>query len=102
SSLTISFSRQQRKRNRRPDRCVQANYSLINDHTDMLFLQEEIQLKPRKRGFHLITQEILNAMPRIRDIERGQLQVFIKHTSAGLTINENADPSVRKDFESFM
>src|SRR5690606_10517125 len=58
--------------------------------------------KPRKRGFHLITQEILNAMPRIRDIERGQLQVFIKHTSAGLTINENADPSVRKDFESVM
>ncbi|MGS2740135.1 secondary thiamine-phosphate synthase enzyme YjbQ [Sinomicrobium sp. M5D2P17] len=68
----------------------------------MLFLQEEIQLKPRKRGFHLVTQEILNAVPQIRDIQIGQLQVFIKHTSAGLTINENADPSVRKDFERFM
>ncbi|MGS2762317.1 secondary thiamine-phosphate synthase enzyme YjbQ [Sinomicrobium sp. M5D2P9] len=68
----------------------------------MLFLQEEIQLKPRQRGFHLVTEEIRNAIPRIRDIQIGQLQVFIKHTSAGLTINENADPSVRKDFESFM
>lgn len=68
----------------------------------MLFLQEEIRLKPRKRGFHLITEEILGAIPGIRDIRVGQLQVFIKHTSAGLTINENADPSVRKDLESFM
>ncbi len=64
------------------------------------FLQKEIRLKPYPRGFHLITKEILNAIPDIDKISVGQFQVFIKHTSAGLTINENADPTVRLDFES--
>lgn len=53
-----------------------------------------------RRGFHLITRLVENEMPELREISAGQLQVFIKHTSAGLTINENADPTVRLDFES--
>lgn len=68
----------------------------------MHFFQEEIRLKARKRGFHIITDEIVRAVPEIRNIRMGQLHVFIKHTSAGLTINENADPSVGQDFESHM
>ena len=66
----------------------------------MNFYQKEIKLNPFKRGFHLITSEIINAIPEIKNILIGQLQVFIKHTSASLTINENADSSVRTDFES--
>lgn len=66
----------------------------------MKFFQKEIELKPYARGFHLITGFILNVMPDIKQIEIGQLQVFIKHTSASLTINENADYTVRTDFES--
>lgn len=68
----------------------------------MKLYQKEIQLKPYPRGFHLITAIIEQQFPDIRDIEVGMLQVFIKHTSAGLTINENADPTVRKDFETFV
>lgn len=66
----------------------------------MKFYQKEIALKPQTRGFHLVTDEILDSFPEIKDIKIGQLQVFIKHTSASLTINENADPTVRMDFES--
>lgn len=66
----------------------------------MKFFQKEIQLKPFKRGFHLITDSVLEAIPEITQINIGQLQVFIKHTSASLTINENADFTVRQDFES--
>ena len=66
----------------------------------MKFYQKEIKILPKKRGFHLITSEIINAIPEIKNILIGQLQVFIKHTSASLTINENADSSVRTDFES--
>ncbi|UII80259.1 secondary thiamine-phosphate synthase enzyme YjbQ [Flagellimonas sp. CMM7] len=62
--------------------------------------QSEIRLKPHARGFHLITDTILDSFPEIEEIQSGILQVFIKHTSAGLTINENADPTVRVDFES--
>jgi len=65
----------------------------------MKFFQKEIQLSSKKRGFHLITRDILDAIPEISNINIGQLQVFIKHTSASLTINENADPTVRHDFE---
>ena len=54
----------------------------------------------RNRGFHLITHEVMDALPQLKDIDTGFLHVFIKHTSAGLTINENADPTVRVDFES--
>lgn len=61
--------------------------------------QIEISLSPYPRGFHLITGEVLDAID-LSSIEAGILQVFIKHTSASLTINENADPTVRDDFES--
>ena len=66
----------------------------------MQFFQKEITLKEYKRGFHLITSEILSSIPEIKNIKTGMCNVFIRHTSAGLTINENADPTVRKDFES--
>ncbi len=68
----------------------------------MNFFQVEIRLKPYPRGFHIITGEILEAIPEIKMINSGFLQVFIKHTSASLTINENADPTVLSDFESHM
>lgn len=66
----------------------------------MKFYQTEITLKPYKRGFHLITNVIIANIQEIESITVGILQVFIKHTSASLTINENADPTVRVDFES--
>ena len=68
----------------------------------MKFYQKEIRLKPFSRGFHLVTREVLYNIPEISTINMGMLQVFIKHTSASLTINENADPTVRDDFESHM
>ena len=66
----------------------------------MKAFQHEITLPAYVRGFHLITNVIEKAIPEMREIKIGQLQVFIKHTSASLTINENADPTVRADFES--
>ncbi|CAN5154160.1 secondary thiamine-phosphate synthase enzyme YjbQ [soil metagenome] len=66
----------------------------------MQFFQKPITLPPFSRGFHLITSHIINEFPEIEKISTGLLQVFIKHTSAGLTINENADSTVRADFES--
>jgi len=68
----------------------------------MKFYQKEIRLKAYSRGFHLVTDEICRAMPELKKIKVGMLQVFIKHTSASLTVNENADPTVRLDFESHM
>ncbi|MBK8816786.1 MAG: YjbQ family protein [Methylococcaceae bacterium] len=65
-----------------------------------MWIQEEIILPAKTRGFHLITHEILSGLPHIRTIEYGLLHLFIKHTSASLTINENADPTVRQDLES--
>jgi secondary thiamine-phosphate synthase enzyme len=67
----------------------------------MKIYQQMITLTERKRGFHLITTEIITALPQISEIKSGVCQVFIQHTSAALTINENADPTVRKDFEMF-
>lgn len=63
--------------------------------------QQSIILPERRRGFHLITSEVEQALPQIGQIRAGMCQVFIRHTSASLTINENADPTVRKDFEMF-
>lgn len=68
----------------------------------MKFYQKEIKLRAYPRGFHLITKTIDHALPEIESIGTGLCQVFIKHTSASLTINENADPTVRTDFESHM
>lgn len=66
-----------------------------------MWLQKEYQLKARARGFHLITDEIIQQLPELKECKVGLLNILIKHTSASLTINENADPTVRKDFESF-
>jgi len=68
----------------------------------MQILQKTITLSPFKRGFHLITDQIVDNFREIAQINRGILQIYLKHTSAGLSINENADPSVRKDFETFI
>src|SRR6201996_5321963 len=67
----------------------------------MKIFQQQITLTQRKRGFHLITSEVISALPQLSEIKTGILQVFIQHTSASLTINENADPTVRKDFEMY-
>jgi secondary thiamine-phosphate synthase enzyme len=61
--------------------------------------QKEFALVPRKRGFHLVTSDILSRLPELTGMRRGILHIFIRHTSASLTINENADPSVRSDME---
>ncbi|MDX1397267.1 MAG: secondary thiamine-phosphate synthase enzyme YjbQ [Oceanospirillum sp.] len=66
-----------------------------------MWLQKEIRLKARDRGFHLVTTEILNQLPELRKIRVGLIHIFIQHTSASLTLNENADPTVRGDFERF-
>ena len=66
-----------------------------------MWFQKEIRLKARPRGFHLITEEILNHLPELSKLAVGIMHVFIKHTSASLTINENADPTVREDFENY-
>jgi secondary thiamine-phosphate synthase enzyme len=65
-----------------------------------IWQQTEIQLSPRSRGFHLITDEILTQLQELAKLEIGILHLFIKHTSASITINENADPTVRSDLES--
>ena len=66
----------------------------------MQVFQTELSLPAYSRGFYIITSQVLDALPEVRQIQAGILHVFIKHTSASLTINENADPTVRDDFES--
>lgn len=66
----------------------------------MPWLQRVIQLPPQRRGFHLISRNILEALPELRQFNIGLLTVFIQHTSASLSINENADPDVPADLES--
>ncbi len=66
-----------------------------------MWFQKEIRLTSKPRGFHLITHEILDLLPEVQSFDVGLLHLFIKHTSASLTINENADPTVRSDFENF-
>ncbi|MFY7671674.1 secondary thiamine-phosphate synthase enzyme YjbQ [Tenacibaculum sp. MEBiC06402] len=66
----------------------------------MKFYQKEIVLPRFERGYHLITYLLENAIPELESISIGQFQAFIKHTSASLTVNENADPTVRMDFET--
>lgn len=67
----------------------------------MKIFQQAIRLRERKRGFHLITSEVVQSLPQLSEISTGMCQVFIQHTSASLTINENADPTVRTDFETY-
>ena len=65
-----------------------------------MWLQSEFTLKARQRGFHLITREVEQALPDINRVSVGVVHLFIQHSSASLTINENADPTVRTDMES--
>lgn len=66
----------------------------------MKTFQKQVSLTAKSRGFHLITNEILDKIPELKEISVGVAHIFIQHTSAGLSINENADPSVRRDFET--
>ena len=65
-----------------------------------MWLQKSINIPAKSRGFHLITNEILSQIPELKSIQVGIFHCFIQHTSASLTINENADPTVRQDLES--
>ncbi|MFU8838559.1 MAG: secondary thiamine-phosphate synthase enzyme YjbQ [Thiohalomonadaceae bacterium] len=65
-----------------------------------MWIQKHLTLAARPRGFHLITDEILGQLPELRQLHSGLLHLFIQHSSASLTINENADPTVRMDFEA--
>jgi secondary thiamine-phosphate synthase enzyme len=67
----------------------------------MTWLQREITLKARPRGVHLVTSEIVDAVPELRELRVGLAHLFIRHTSASLTLNENASSDVRRDFESW-
>lgn len=64
-------------------------------------MQKEIRLEPRPRGFHLITHDLLRELPELCGFSVGMMHVFLLHTSASLTLNENADPTVRQDFENW-
>jgi secondary thiamine-phosphate synthase enzyme len=66
-----------------------------------MWVQREVTLRPRPRGFHLVTREIESELPELRSIRVGLAHLFIRHTSASLTLNENASPDVREDFEAY-
>jgi secondary thiamine-phosphate synthase enzyme len=66
-----------------------------------MWAQQEITLAPRPRGFHLVTREIVDAVPELGEVRVGLLHLLIQHTSASLTLNENASPDVRRDFEAW-
>jgi secondary thiamine-phosphate synthase enzyme len=68
----------------------------------MPWFQREIRLEARPRGVHLVTSEIVGALPELREVQIGLAHLFIRHTSASLTLNENASPDVRRDFESWL
>jgi secondary thiamine-phosphate synthase enzyme len=68
---------------------------------DQLWIQRQIDLEPRPRGFHLVTSEVVGALPELASISAGVMLVFIQHTSASLTLNENASPDVRRDFSAW-
>jgi secondary thiamine-phosphate synthase enzyme len=66
-----------------------------------MWIQRELELDPRPRGFHLITREVVQALPELAELEVGLLHLLIEHTSASLALNENASPDVRRDFETW-
>ena len=68
----------------------------------MAWFQREITLQARPRGVHLVTSEVVDALPELRELQIGLAHLFIRHTSASLTLNENASPDVRRDFESWL
>jgi len=67
----------------------------------MSWHQREVTLRPRPRGVHLVTEEIIDALPELSGLQMGLAHLFIRHTSASLTLNENASPDVRRDFETW-
>jgi secondary thiamine-phosphate synthase enzyme len=67
----------------------------------LIWIQRELRLEPRPRGFHLVTDEVVDAVPELERIDVGMANVFVRHTSASLTLNENASPAVRRDFRSW-
>jgi secondary thiamine-phosphate synthase enzyme len=66
-----------------------------------MWIQREIELDPRSRGFHLVTRDVVGALPELGQVEIVLLHLLIQHTSASLALNENASPDVRRDFESY-
>jgi secondary thiamine-phosphate synthase enzyme len=66
-----------------------------------VWLQRDITLRARPRGFHLVTREVVDALPELREVRVGLCHLFIRHTSASLALNENASPDVRRDFETW-
>lgn len=66
-----------------------------------MWVQREISLSPRPRGFHLVTREVVEALPELGELRVGLLHLLVQHTSASLALNENASPDVRRDFESW-
>ncbi len=66
-----------------------------------MWLQRDLTLRPRPRGFHLVTDEIAAGVPELRELRVGVAHLFIRHTSAALTLNENASPDVRRDFAAW-
>jgi len=66
-----------------------------------VWLERELELSPRPRGFHLVTREVLAALPELEELSVGLLHLLLLHTSASLTLNENASPDVRRDFEAY-
>jgi len=67
-----------------------------------MWIQRDVTLKPRGRGIHLVTREVLDALPELRDVPTGLLHVFLAHTSASLTLTENASPAVRRDLDDWL
>lgn len=67
-----------------------------------MWTQQAIELSPKSRGFHIITEEIISQLPQLKTVDVGLLHLFLQHTSASLTINENADPTVRSDLETHL
>jgi secondary thiamine-phosphate synthase enzyme len=78
---------------------LQSDHGRAKSRATVLFHQAIVRLKSRPRGFHLVTSEILAAIPEISKVGTGMLHLFLQHTSASLFLNENADPDVRRDFE---
>ncbi|USE39652.1 secondary thiamine-phosphate synthase enzyme YjbQ [Endozoicomonas sp. SCSIO W0465] len=66
-----------------------------------MWFQKQVQLRPYHRGFHLVTTEITEKLPELKNYKTGLCHIFLPHTSASLTLNENADPNVRHDMEAF-
>lgn len=66
-----------------------------------MWIQRTLELPPRSRGFHLVTDEVVGRLPELAKMRVGLLHLWLQHTSASLTVNENADPAVRRDFERF-